>query len=152
MTFARNQLPDTLSYFEAQGLTLTPRGKWRTTSCAFHGGSDSMRINLASGYWQCMSCGMSGGDVLSYQMQAHGMGFVEAAREFGAWIDDGQPPSRQTPPPLPPRAALGVLAFESTLTAVAAGNVAHGAILTDVDRARLLVAANRINRIAQVYQ
>jgi len=152
MSFDRNQLPEPLSYFEAQGLTLTPRGKWRTTSCAFHGGSDSMRVNLASGYWQCMSCGMSGGDILAYQMQMHGMEFIDAAKQLGAWIDDGKEPPRQTPAPLPPRAALSVLAHEATIAAVAAANVAHGVILTDVDRARLLVASNRISRIARVYQ
>jgi hypothetical protein len=51
MTFIRDNLPDAASYFEGQGLTLTgPRSaKWRTTRCEFHGGSDSMRVNIASG-------------------------------------------------------------------------------------------------------
>lgn len=154
MSFDRNLLPEPVAYFENQGLVLAgPRvAKWKTTACQFHDGSDSMRVNTASGYWQCMNCGVSGGDVLAYHMQLHGMEFIDAAKQLGAWIDDGKEPPRQTPAPLPPRAALGVLAFESTLAAVAAGNVAHGVILTDVDLARLLVAVNRINRIAEVYQ
>ncbi len=154
MSFDRNLLPDTPSYFESQGLVLAgPRSaKWRTTRCAFHDGSDSMRVNTASGGWVCMACDASGGDVLSHHMQLHGMEFVEAAKQLGAWIDDGKEAPRQTPAPLPPRAALSVLAFESTLAAVAAGNVAHGVILTDKDLARLLTAANRINRISEVYQ
>ena len=48
MRFDRSLLPDPASYYEAQGLRLTgPRSaKWRTTACSFHGGSDSMSINL----------------------------------------------------------------------------------------------------------
>ena len=154
MTFDRSLLPEPAAYFETQGLALTgPRSaKWKTTGCKFHDGSDSMRINTASGYWQCMNCEVSGGDVLSYHMQVHGLDFIEAAKQLGAWIDDGKDAPRQTPAPLPPRAALSVLAFESIITAVAAGNVAHGVVLSDVDLARLLVAANRINRIAEVYK
>ena len=152
MSFDRNKLPDPVNYFEGQDLRLTGRGKWRTTECKFHGGSDSMRINLASGGWVCMSCGAKGGDVLAYHMQAHGLEFIDAATQLGAWVDDGKPSPRQTPAPLPPRAALQVLAFESTLTAIAAGNIAHGVKLTDVDRFRLLTAANRISHIAEAYE
>ena len=52
---------------------------------------------------------------------------------------------------LSPRAALSALAFEATLTAVAAGNVAQGVVLTDADRSRLMQAAGRINRMAEVF-
>jgi len=154
MSFDRNLLPEPVAYFENQGLVLAgPRSaKWKTTACQFHDGSDSMRINVASGGWCCMSCDAKGGDVLSYEMQLHGTDFIDAAKQLGAWIDDDKEAPRQTPAPLPPRAALSVLAFESTLAAVAAGNVAHGVVLSDVDLARLLVAVNRINRIAEVYQ
>ena len=43
------------------------------------------------------------------------------------------------------------MAFESTPAAVAAGNVANGVALTDTDRARLMVAANRINRLVEAF-
>ena len=153
MSFDRNQLPDPESYYDSQGLKFRERkGIWRTTKCVFHSGSDSMRVNTATGGWRCMNCDMHGGDVLAYHMQAHGLEFVEAAGQLGAWVDDGKPSPRQTPAPLPPRASLQVLAFESTLTAIAAGNIAHGVKLTDVDKLRLLTAANRINRIAEAYQ
>ena len=150
MTFERNLLPDAASYFEAQGLKLAgPRNaKWKTTVCQFHGGSDSMRINTQSGGWCCMSCGESGGDVLAYSMKLHGMEFVDAAKQLGAWVDDGKPQRPQKPTALPPRAALEVMAFECNLVAVAAGNLAKGVLLSDADRARLMVAAGRINRIA----
>ena len=154
MAFERDRLPDPATYFESEGLTLTgPRSaKWKTTSCTFHGGSDSMRINLASGAWVCMAgCGARGGDVLAYQMAAHAMDFIEAAQALGAWVDDGKPQTPHRPTPLSPRAALQVLSFEATVTAVAAGNLANGVDLTDEDRARLLTAANRITRLVEVF-
>jgi hypothetical protein len=40
-----------------------------------------------------------------------------------------------------------VLAFEATLTAIAAGNISSGIQLSDNDRARLYVAAQRIQAI-----
>ena len=153
MPFDRTQLPDPVTYFENQGLTLKgPRSaKWKTTTCNFHGGSDSMRVNVASGAWVCMSCGEKGGDVLAYELQSTGAEFVDAAKALGCWIDDGRPPVATKPTPLSPRLALSVMAFESTLAAVAAGNVANGVALTDADRARLLVAANRINRLVEAF-
>lgn len=152
MSFDRDRLPEPIEYFEGQALKLSKRGKWRTTECRFHGGSDSMRINMASGAWVCMSCGAKGGDVLAYEMAATGVDFVTAAKALGAWVDDGKPEPRQKPAPLPPRAALEVLSFEATLAAVAAGNLAHGLVLTAKDRTRLMTAANRINKLAEAYQ
>ena len=151
MTFNRDLLPDAASYFEAQGLKLAgPRNaKWKTTACQFHGGSDSMRVNTQSGGWCCMSCGESGGDVLAYSMKLNGLEFVEAAKQLGAWVDDGKPQRPQKPTALPPRAALEVMAFECFLVAVIAGNLAKGVILSEADRARLMVAVGRINCIAR---
>jgi hypothetical protein len=52
--YLRDNLPDPIAYFEGEGLKLDGRGKWRTTECRFHGGSDSMRVNTASGgHAQC---------------------------------------------------------------------------------------------------
>ena len=152
MTFDRKNLPDPLSYYESEGLRLTGRGKWRTTECKFHNGSDSMRINLESGAFVCMAgCGAKGGDVLGYHMASHGLEFVDAAKALGCWVDDGQPARKHKPTPLPPRAALEVLATECNLVAVAAGNVAHGVVLTEIDLARVLAAAQRVSRLAEVF-
>ena len=149
MAFDRNLLPDPTGYFEAQGLKLAgpSRAKWKTTECKFHGGSDSLRVNTATGAWVCMSCGEKGGDVLAYEIAASGAEFVEAAKAIGAWIEDGKPHQPQKPATLPPRAALEVIGFECNLVAVAAGNLACGVTLTDIDLDRILVAAGRINRI-----
>ncbi len=154
MPFDRTLLPEPVTYFEGEGLTLTgPRSaKWKTTACTFHGGSDSMRINTTTGAWICMAgCGARGGDVLAYHQANHGMEFIEAAKALGAWVDDGRRHAPQRPTPLSPRAALQVLAFEATLTAIAAGNLARGVALNDVDLQRLLVAVNRITRLVEAY-
>lgn len=154
MPFDRNLLPDPTAYFENQGLTLKgPRSaKWKTTTCNFHGGSDSMRVNVATGAWVCMSCGEKGGDVLAYEIKDSGREFVDAAKALGCWVDDGQPVRKYKPTPLPPRAALEVLGFESLVVAVAAGNIAHGLTLTEADRKRLATAASRIGRLVEVFQ
>ena len=106
-----------------------------------------MRINTQSGGWCCMSCGEKGGDVLAYHMKLHGMEFVDACKQLGCWVDDGQPARQHKPTALSPRAALEVLAFEANLVAIAAGNLALGVILTDADRARVMTATGRINRV-----
>lgn len=152
MSFDKTRLPEPVSYYESQGLAFKERkGKWRTTACNFHGGTDSLRINTNSGAFVCMAgCGARGGDVLAYHMSTHGQDFIAAAKELCAWADDGMPaPSRPTP--LPARDALAVLGAESNLVALAAANVAHGVALSQLDLSRLLQAAGRIGKIAEVF-
>ena len=151
--FDRSQLPDPANYFNSEGLRLkgARHANWKTTECRFHGGSDSMRVNVATGAFRCMNCQASGGDVLAYHMQVHGLEFVAAAKALGAWIDDGTPYIQQKPAALSARDALEVLGFESTLVAVAAGNLANGLALTEADRARLFTCAGRIHRIVEDY-
>lgn len=151
MSYDRNLLPDPTTYFEDRGHKLSgpARAKWKTTNCTFHGGSDSMRVNTATGAWVCMSCDAKGGDVLAFEMQHAGLDFVEAAKAVGAWVDDGKPQTHHKATALTPRNALEVLGFEATLCAVAAGNLAAGLQLSDADRARLLVCCNRITRLVE---
>jgi hypothetical protein len=151
MSFNRDALPEPVGYFEGVGLTLRGPGKWKTTRCEFHGGSDSMRVNNSSGAWVCMACGAKGGDVLAYEMHLSGAEFVQAAKNLGAWIDDGREPASTKPTALPPRAALEALAFEATVIAVAAGNVAQGLALNAADLKRVTLAAGRIQGIAGEY-
>lgn len=150
-SFVKEGLPDPVAYFEAEGLTLTGKGKWRTAACNFHGGSDSMRINTVTGAWVCMACNAKGGDVLGHFMAEHGLDFVTAAKALGAWRNDGKPSRPQRPRPLPAIDAIRVLALESTLTAIAAGNIANGVQLTTDDRARLYIASQRIAHIAEAF-
>jgi hypothetical protein len=111
-----------------------------------------MRINTDSGAFECMAgCVARGGDVLAYHMAQHGLAFVEAAKGLGAWIDDGRPATQHKPTPLSPRQALEVLAVEANLVAIAAGNVAHGMVLSQVDLSRVLTASGRITRLVEVF-
>lgn len=151
--FRRELQPDPRAYYEGQGLVLKGRGDWRTASCAFHGGKATMRVNVATGAFVCMAgCGARGGDLVSYQMAAHGQDFVGAARALGAYVEDAQPHQGPTrPTPLAPRAALEVLAFEAQLVAVAAANLATGTALSDADRQRLATAATRVATVRELF-
>jgi hypothetical protein len=148
VAFDRPRLPDVLPYFGSEGLDPKGPGKWKTARCDFHGGGDSMRINTASGAWVCMSCGVKGGDVLSYHMQKHGLEFVDACKALGAWVEDGKPASRQSALAFSARSALEVVRFECLLVAMAACNLAKGIQLASADRERLAQAAGRIEFIA----
>lgn len=151
--FDRTRLPDPTDYYTGTaGLKFRERkGKWRTTECRFHGGTDSMRINTSTGAFVCMAgCGAKGGDVLAYHQAERGLDFASAAKELGAWVDDGKPaPARPTP--LPARDALQLLAAETNLVAIAAGSLAHGAALTQIDLNRLLTAASRIASVGELF-
>lgn len=147
MAFDRSRLPEPLAYFEGEGLTLKGPGRWKTAACTFHGGRDSMRVNIGGGAWVCMSCGEKGGDVLAFHMRRHGLEFVDACRAIGAWVEDGKT-STARPLPFSARAALEVIRFEALLCAVAACNLARGIPLASADRERLVQAAGRIEFIA----
>ncbi len=170
--FIKEQLPDPQAYYEGQGLVLQKGGKqWRTTRCAFHGGSDSMRVHLPSGAFVCMACcGARGGDVLAYHMAAHGLDFVEAAQALGAWREDpaqghgkaqgkaqgtphgkphgqphDQPPEkRQRRPAQPsPRSVMSLVHSELMLCAVLVADALRGP-LSEEDAARFREAVGRI--------
>lgn len=151
--FVRDRLPDPVSYYEAQGLTFQgPRkAAWKTTECRFHGGSDSMRINVASGAFVCMACGARGGDVLAYHMAAHGLGFVEAAKQLNAWAGDDRAERQYRPTPLSARDALTVLADEATLIALEGTRIVNGVELFAADLERVRRAAARINHIRGIF-
>ncbi len=152
MSFDRSQLPDPLDYYTNTAcLRLTGKGKWRTAGCPFHGSSDSLRVNIISGGFICMACcGAKGGDVLAFHMAHAGLGFIEAAKAIGAWVDDGKTTSSR-PTPISARSALEILHAETGLVAIAAGNMARGVILADIDLARLMTAAGRIARIGEMF-
>lgn len=154
MPLNRDALPEPLGYYGTrEGLTLQGRGKWRSAPCVFHDSRSTLRINLESGAYVCMAgCGARGGDVLSYHQAAHGLGFIAAARDLGAWIEEDGKPVHHRPTPFPPRDALALLVAEAMLVAVAAGNVANGMALRRPDLDRLLVAARRINKIADLFR
>jgi hypothetical protein len=154
MTLDRQKLPDPHAYYASRDMKLAGRvgAAWKTTACCFHGGSDSMRINTRTGGYICMSCQVSGGDVLAYEMAVSGDTFVSAARRLGAWITEPNEEGRQfRPSPFPARDALQVLRQETLLAAVAATNVANGVEMLPADLQRLRLASHRITAIAEMY-
>lgn len=150
--FIRDRLPDPVSYFDGEGVRLVGPGRWKTGHCHFHGGSDSLRVNTASGGWCCMSCGAKGGDVLAHQMQRHQVGFVEAAKALGAYVDDGRRySSNTTATTLSARDAMAVVAHELLVMFVVIADIRAGIIPTDADWHRFVVGASRVEALAREF-
>jgi CHC2 zinc finger len=143
--FVRDRLPDWTGYAARFGITLIHKGKWRSVLCPFHDDHHpSMRVNTESGGWVCMSCGVSGGDVLAFHMARHGMEFMAAARALGAVIGGAAPAQSLRPSKLSARDGLELLYHDALLVWVAAGTLSQGFALTDGDRADLGAAMRRI--------
>ncbi len=84
--FNKKLLPSPTKYFESQGLQLTGGGEWRNAVCPFHDDTKpSLRVRIDTGGFRCMVCAAHGGDVLSFHMQRHRLGFIAAAKALGAW-------------------------------------------------------------------
>lgn len=84
--FRRDLLPRPDQYYKSQGLKLTGGGEWKNALCPFHHDTKpSLRLRLDTGGFRCMACGVHGGDVLAFHRQLYGVGFVEAAKQLGAW-------------------------------------------------------------------
>jgi hypothetical protein len=146
--FRREHLPTPQAFFESCGLTLTGRGAWRTTSCQFHGGSDSMRINVTSGAWVCMNCLEKGHDVLAYTMRLDGLHFVEAARKLGAYVEDGKPRLGPTKPSLlGARDAMEVIAAELGIAVIVIGDIKRGIVPSDGDWDSFLQATSNVEAL-----
>ena len=84
--FSRKSLPDAAQYYQSQNITLKGGGAWRDAICPFHPDTKpSLRINVEKGAYRCMVCGARGCDVLAFHMHKHGLNFVEACKQLGAW-------------------------------------------------------------------
>jgi len=151
--FNRELLPEPVAYYEAQGLALQgPRStQWRTTECRFHGGSDSMRIRVATGAFVCMACGARGGDVLAYEMAVYGIGFVAAAKRLGAWTGGDAPQRHIRPTALSARDALSVLADEANLIAIEGTRMGSGIVPSAADLERTRRAAARVRHVREMF-
>ncbi|MFZ2537526.1 MAG: CHC2 zinc finger domain-containing protein [Oscillospiraceae bacterium] len=86
--FVRNRLPKPTHYYETQNIKLKGTGAWRDAICPFHKDTNpSLRINVEKGAYRCMVCGAHGGDVLAFHQHKHGLNFVEACKQLGAWME-----------------------------------------------------------------
>jgi hypothetical protein len=151
--FFRDRLPDSLGYFESEDVHLVGQGQWKTGPCHFHGGSDSMRVNIASGGWCCMNCMVKGGDVLAYHMQRHDLDFIAAARQLGAYADDAKPHRGQTTATtLQARDAMQLMAHSVLVTVVVISDIRNGVIPSDEDWQSFLERAGQIEQLAAEYR
>ena len=151
--FKRDRLPDPVSFFDAEGVPLTGPGQWKTGPCHFHGGSDSLRVNVQSGGWCCMACGAKGGDVLAYAMQLHCQNFVEAARALGAYVESDKPHRGSTQPTtLPARDAMQLASHELTVALLVISDIKAGIIPNRTDWQRFLGSAARLTALAEEYR
>ncbi len=79
-------LPPPASYYRAQEVKLLGRAEWRSARCPFHEDHrPSLRVRIENGAFRCMACGVRGHDVLGFHRRRRGLGFVDAARQLGAF-------------------------------------------------------------------
>lgn len=84
-TFRRDWLPSPLEYYATELPDLVGRGAWRSARCCFHDEHrPSLRVNVESGAFRCMSCAAHGHDVLAFHRLRYRLGFVDAAVALGA--------------------------------------------------------------------
>lgn len=89
--FVRSLLPNAIEYYKTQNLTLKGQGAWHDAICPFHKDTKpSLRVNIKRGAYRCMVCGAHGGDVLAFHQHKHGLNFIEACKQLGAWVEDSQ--------------------------------------------------------------
>lgn len=151
--FIRDRLPDVIEFFDLEGVQLKGPGRWKSGPCHFHGGSDSMRVNVQSGGWICMNCLAHGGDVLAYAMQRHGLGFVDAARALGAYVEDGKPHRGPTKAAtLSARDAMEVAAQAMRVAIVVIADIRSGVIPSDTDWRRFIEIAGHIEALTLEYR
>jgi len=65
---------------EGQEVNTSGRNNWRLAGiCPFHEDQEagSFFIHSETGAYKCFSCGITGGDIISFLMQKHGLSFKE---------------------------------------------------------------------------
>jgi hypothetical protein len=145
----KSKLPTPDQYF-GQFEGVITGGKSLRLPCPLHGGKGpNLSVDRETGVWHCFTCHAKGGDVVAFEQQLHGIGFVRAASNFGAYIPDGKPSTPATPA-LNYRALLNVLAFEVEVAALITSDVAAGREPSKQDVSRLIQSAGRINKVAEV--
>ena len=141
-------LPDPISYYESQGHRFKSKGKWMTTDCPFHGGSDSFRVHAASGAFKCMNCLKHGGGIVSHYMQYHDVDSKQAGIALGIWKERFNSRVTSKPSPIPASKLLELLCFEVQLVWNELTRIKLNKTLSSDDSERVRTAAQRILWIA----
>lgn len=152
LTFKK--LPDTTQYFESLGHRFLTKGKWMTTDCKFHGGSDSLRVHAETGAWRCMNigCGLFGGSIVSYHSKFHKISKSDACIALGISDRGSSNKTPQIPKPLPIHRAIELMAFEAQLVWNELTRLKEGKNLEQNDLERLRVAAARLISTSEIYK
>ena len=145
----KSKLPTPDAYF-SQFAGVKISGKSLRLPCPIHKGENpNLSVDRETGMWQCFTCKAKGGDVIDFERQYHGIGFIRAASNFGAYVPDGK-----TPTPAAPvvnyRGLLNVLQTEVEIAALITADLASGKVPSTQDASRLIQAAGRITKVAEV--
>ena len=92
--FNRANLPPPSAFYKQELGQLgraDSRGWVRCKQKCFNCGHGGFGVNLRSGGFYCLSCGVKGGDVLAFYMLRYRVDFVTAYRRLGACEDDPNP-------------------------------------------------------------
>ncbi len=86
--FDRERLPEPTEYYARELGKLKGAGPWKTAICPFHKDtSPSLSVKLETGAFRCFACGASGGDLIAFIRQRDGLGFIEACKRLGCWVE-----------------------------------------------------------------
>ena len=82
----RDLLPRPEDYYRARLPSLRPGDRgWAAARCPFHADKTaSLSVNLEHGGWRCHA-GCGSGDIITFTMRLHDVGFREACELLGAW-------------------------------------------------------------------
>jgi hypothetical protein len=85
--FDRDLLPFAENYYrDLFGPTLFKGNGWAKAKCPVHGADRHPSLSIhQSGAWKCHTCGVSGGDIVSFEMFRTGADFKQAGQALGAW-------------------------------------------------------------------
>ena len=85
-SFDKSALPAPADYYLQHFPTLRNEATNEMVLCQFHNDHNpSLSLNLETGAFRCFACGAKGGDIIAFHCLKFDVGFVEAAKELGAW-------------------------------------------------------------------
>ena len=104
--FDRDLLPNAQAYYGQQFTLKGNKAKHLVPCCFHHDKTASLSIDMVSGLFHCYGCRIGidnkdGGDIVDFHRLKHGLDFVEAVKDLGAWVDT----SSDTPDQLAARKA-----------------------------------------------
>jgi len=85
--FDRDLLPSPHAYYGQYFPLKGSKPKALVKCCFHHDKTASLSLDLLSGRFNCLGCGVHGGDVVDFHQQKTGLNFVESCKDLGAWID-----------------------------------------------------------------